>query len=177
MDFSAMSILSAIVEVAIIGAIEIFFARKLPGTRTARIVAIMGLGLFLVLIFFVDLSTFPKPQLLASNGFAFDGKFSLAEVETIQLGAAMVAVLLGWAAHWFKQLDQLWFGNFEVLFGVATAFQSARAFGQDSSAIEIWIALGASAYIVARGLGNRRDAVNAGALASQAKPEVLAAAT
>ena len=176
MDFSAMSILSAVVEIAIIGAIELSFARRLPRTRRARVVAIAGLGLFLALVLFVDLSTFPKPQMVREKFFG--GGFSLAEVEMIQMGTAMIAILLGWTAHWFKQIDQMWFGNFEVLFGIATAFQSARAFGQDSTAFEVWLALGASAYIIQRGLGNRRDGAKTVAAVPPAKPEeILAAAT
>ena len=167
MDFSAMSVISAMVEVVIIGAIGAVFLRSMPRSRIGRTMAMAELGAFLLLVFFVDVSAYPSPQVLARNAGALKGLVGWFGLEEIQVGAAIIAVLLGCGAHWFKQFDQLWFGNFEVLFGVATAFQSGRAFTRDSSAIEVWIALGASAYIVARGLGNRRDA---GSLDVIAKP-------
>ena len=168
MDFSAMSVISAMVEIVIIGAIGAAFLRTMPRSRGGRGMALTELGVFLVLVFFLDVSTYPNPQVFARNASAVKGMLGWVGLEEIQVGAAIIAVLLGCGAHWFKQFDQLWFGNFEVLFGVATAFQSGRAFTKDSSAIEVWIALGASAYIVARGLGNRRDAANANALAKPA---------
>jgi hypothetical protein len=168
MDFSAMSVVDAMTEVAVMALIGFgFYYTAAPRSRVGRMAAILGLILFVAGIFFFDLYTYSEEPIRTLREETFLRQIlGLFGIQEVQLGAAITAVLLGWGAHWFKRINRLWYGICEVLFGIAAAFESSKAFAQHGPALAAWIALGGSAYIVERGLNNRREA----AIAAGAKP-------
>ncbi len=168
MDFSAMSVVEAMTEAAVMALIGFgFYYTAAPQSRAGRVAAISGLMLFVTVIFFFDLWTYSPEQTLALREETFFKQLlGLIGLQEVQLGAAIVTVLLGCGAHWFKRINQLRYGICEVLFGIATAFESSKALVQHSPPLAVWIALAGSAYIVERGLNNRREAV----IAAGAKP-------
>src|SRR5579872_3732837 len=124
-----------------------------PRSRAGRVAALSGLTIFIALVFVFDLWTDTGQQDVILKRL-----LGLVGLEEVQLAAAVIAILLGCGAHWFKRIDQLWYGACEVLFGIAAAFESSKAFTHHPP-MAAWIALGGSAYIVERGLNNRREGI------------------
>lgn len=172
MDFSAMSVVDATTEAAVMALIGFgFYRTAAPRSRTGRVAAISGLTLFVVGIFLFDLWTYSEKPVRTLREETFLRQIlGLVGIQEVQIGAATMAVLLGWGAHWFKRVNQLWYGICEVLFGIAAAFESSKAFAQQGPALAAWIALGGSAYVIERGLNNRRAAAIAAGVAAKPNP-------
>ena len=65
----------------------------------------------------------------------------------------------GTVAHWYKRRNQFRYGLVEIVFGSSSAF--AIALGMDSSLdFAKWASLVGAGYVIARGLGNRYDAIH-----------------
>ena len=71
---------------------------------------------------------------------------------------ALVAISLGWLAHYFKTRWQYRYGVAEVCFAAVSAWNLAHGLSTQEALLSRWVALIASAYIAARGLGNIADA-------------------
>lgn len=82
----------------------------------------------------------------------------LVGLHLAQLIAAAAVVVLGVCAHWFKRMNQQWYGLCEVLFAMAVAFQVASSMQPGLTALSQWATLGGATYVVARGLNNISDA-------------------
>ena len=154
MHLSAMSILDAAIEAGVIALIGFGLYRSAaPRSRAGRVAALSGLTFFVVLVLFLDLWTYSDEQVVFLKRM-----LGWVGLEEAQLAAAVIAILFGCGAHWFKRIDQQWYGVAEVLFGIAAAFESSKAFTHRPP-LSAWIGLGVSAYIIERGLNNRREGI------------------
>ena len=66
----------------------------------------------------------------------------------------------GVGAHLFKQKNQFWYGMVEILIGAVSSF--AISASMDATQIDFakFASLVGAGYVIARGLGNRRDAID-----------------
>lgn len=75
-----------------------------------------------------------------------------------QFLAATVAVGLGVLAYLFKLSNKLYYGMCEITFGFVAAWSVSRGLDVSNMTLSQFVGLAGSAYIVARGLGNCREA-------------------
>lgn len=93
------------------------------------------------------------------NAF-FDWATRTLGLRFTQILIAFVVTALGFGAHVFKQRNQRWYGNVEVVIGFLTAFFVAGTLTPGNLDLSKWATLAGAAYIVARGLGNRKHAAD-----------------
>lgn len=80
-------------------------------------------------------------------------------LRTFQLVIATGAVILGYAAHAFKQRNKKLYGRCEVVFAILYAIKSSDSIdGTRLNQLALWTAVLGSMYVVARGLNNISDA-------------------
>lgn len=76
----------------------------------------------------------------------------------VQIGIGVIVVGFGIGAHWFRRLNQRWYGMVEVVFGAVSGFTIAFSMIPSRPAPSQWASLVGCAYVVARGLNNMSDA-------------------
>jgi hypothetical protein len=80
-------------------------------------------------------------------------------LQVTQLLIAAIIITLGIGAFWFKLRNKKWYGIVEIIFGILSAAVVARGLGPNRLDLAKWSTLAGCAYIIARGLGNRDDAL------------------
>jgi hypothetical protein len=75
-----------------------------------------------------------------------------------QGGVALLVVLVGFAAHRFKQKRQRWYGLTEVAFGAVSGVSICFRLAPGASMFSQWAALVGCTYVIARGLNNIAEA-------------------
>ena len=83
-------------------------------------------------------------------------------LELTQFLIALTVTAIGVAAFSFKRKNKKWYGNVEVIVGILSAFFVARSMGPNKFDLAKWSTLAGCAYVIARGLGNRDDALKEG---------------
>jgi hypothetical protein len=76
-----------------------------------------------------------------------------------QLFIALLITTLGFVAHYFKSKSQKWYGNVEILVGFLSALFVAGTLTPGNLDLSKWATLAGTTYVIARGLGNRDDAL------------------
>jgi hypothetical protein len=71
----------------------------------------------------------------------------------------LVVLLAGVIAHRLKSWNQHWYGVIEIAFGGGSALSVAMGIKPGEPMFAKWASLMAWAYVVARGLNNRADAI------------------
>jgi uncharacterized membrane protein (GlpM family) len=82
-------------------------------------------------------------------------------VLTLDGAQAIVATVvfgMGVVAHWFKRMNQRWYGMVEVMLGAAAAVNISVRLMPGQTLLSQWEGLIGCAYVVARGLSNCSDA-------------------
>jgi hypothetical protein len=85
----------------------------------------------------------------------------LLESMWIRLLLALLVISLGAGAHAFKKKNKLRYGQSEVVVGILFASSVASGMTPGQSLFSRWVALAGAAYVVARGLGNWSDELEA----------------
>lgn len=75
-----------------------------------------------------------------------------------QASVACAVLVVGGVAHLFKQKNQFWYGILEVGFAGGCAVSIASGMSPKEALFSQWVALGGTAYVVARGLNNISEA-------------------
>ena len=75
-----------------------------------------------------------------------------------QFLVAIVVVSMGVFAHWFKRMNQAWYGGVECAFGVIYGISTAFGIRPGEPMFGHWATLVGCIYIIARGLNNISDA-------------------
>lgn len=74
-----------------------------------------------------------------------------------QFFVAGITLALGTLAFWFKRKNQVNYGLFEIVFGVASAFRLARGLLVQEAMLAQWASLVGAVYVVSRGVNNVVD--------------------
>lgn len=76
-----------------------------------------------------------------------------------QFFISVLIIALGFVAHYFKKKNQKVYGNVEIIVGGLTALVVAGTLRRGNQDLSKWATLAGAAYVIARGLGNRDDAM------------------
>ncbi len=87
----------------------------------------------------------------------FDRAIGITGLRLTQVGIALIVTALGFAAHYLKKINQLWYGGVEIVVGFFTALFTAGTLTPGHLDGSKCATLAAAAYVIARGLGNRRE--------------------
>jgi len=89
-----------------------------------------------------------------------------------QLLIAVVIIGLGIGAYRFKRRNKKWYGIVEVIIGVLSAVVVARSLAPNGLDLAKWSTLAGCSYVIARGLGNRKEAAKDAEKALSASPSL-----
>jgi cell division protein FtsW (lipid II flippase) len=78
--------------------------------------------------------------------------------KAVRFSIAVFLMLTGYMAYRWKQIDQRWYGRFEVGFGCAAVIFITLILNPDKSLVGQWVGLGSATYVIARGLNNVSEA-------------------
>jgi hypothetical protein len=87
----------------------------------------------------------------------FDRVINALGVGLTQFLIALSVCVFGFAAYVFKEKSQKWYGNVELLVGFFTALGVAGTIKPGSFDLSQFATLAGSAYVIARGFGNRAE--------------------
>jgi hypothetical protein len=75
-----------------------------------------------------------------------------------QILLGILVLCMGIGAHWFKRMNQLWYGMVEIMFGAFSGFCIAYTMYPSTAHLTQWSSLVGCAYVIARGFNNVSDA-------------------
>ncbi|MGA2814051.1 MAG: hypothetical protein ABSG16_21840 [Candidatus Acidiferrum sp.] len=95
-------------------------------------------------------------KIYGPEGFA--KAIRLVGLHKTQIGLALLIMLAGIGAYFFKQMTQQWYGFVEAIFGGSAVVAVALGISPGSATPAQWATLVGSAYVIARGLNNWAEA-------------------
>jgi hypothetical protein len=97
-------------------------------------------------------------KLYGSEGFA--KAIRLVGLHKTQIILALLMILAGICAYFFKQMTQQWYGFVEAIFGGSAVVAVVLGILPSSATPAQWATLVGSAYVIARGLNNWAEAAD-----------------
>lgn len=103
----------------------------------------------------------------------FGWLFHFLGAQLAQLLIAAIIAMLGTAAFRFKKKNKRAYGSVEIVFGFVSAVLVAQHISGTAQDLAKWSTLAGSAYVIARGLGNRDEAIRDQESASASERSVI----